>query len=91
MKDKIFLHKAVFYFYIRTIILIIYLILTSCSTSKYSAKKYEYDRKDKRCPTYGFNRVENKYHYFDAPRLYQQTDSYKYGPWNDNHLKWKNK
>lgn len=35
----------------------------------------------KGCPTYGFRRVDNKYNYFDAPRVYQQTDSYKYGPW----------
>jgi hypothetical protein len=62
-------------------LLLIILLLSSCSPLKYSAKHYEKDRMAKGCPTYGFRRVDNKYNYFDAPRVYQQTDSYKYGPW----------
>ncbi len=54
--------------------------LSYCTTQKYTAKNYEHDRY-KGCPTYGFDRTENKYHYFSAPRLYQQTNTYKYGPW----------
>jgi hypothetical protein len=66
-------------------LLFVILLLSSCTSTKYSAAKYEKDRLVKGCPTYGFRRTDNKYHYFDAPRIYQQTHSYKYGPWKQQH------
>ena len=65
----------------KLILLILLCLLMSCSVSKYSAKNYEKDRHIRGCPTYGFRRVDNKYQFFDTERLYQQTTSYKYGPW----------
>jgi hypothetical protein len=63
------------------IVILILLCMTSCSTFKYSARKYEQDKKYKGCPTYGFDRVDNRYNYFNTKRIYQQTTIYKYGPY----------
>jgi len=63
------------------VLLLILFCMVGCAVNKYTPKHYEKDRKQKGCPAYGFNRIDNKYNYFHAPRLYQQTYSYKYGPW----------